>query len=105
MGSSNFPSTPRRMGSFSEVIVDHATGKVTKTESITEGEDLAEAKSQSAAMAKAKTDLKAAVDKSAAATSGSRAISVTPALKDGHPVASVILLTGQQFQTVEQPLE
>ena len=94
-------------GKFSEVIVDHATGKVTKTESITEGQDLAEAKSQSAAMAKAKTktDLKAAVDKSAATTSGSRAISVTPALKDGHPVASVILLTGQQFQTVEQPLQ
>lgn len=92
-------------GKFSEVIVDHATGKVTKTESITEGQDLAEAKSQRAAMAKAKTDLKAAVDKLAATTSGSRAISVTPALKDGHPVASVILVTGQQFQTVEQPLE
>jgi hypothetical protein len=92
-------------GKFSEIIVDHTTGKVAKTEAITEGEDLAEAKSQSAAMEKAKTDLKAAVDKSAATTSGSRAISVTPALKEGHPVASVILLTGQQFQTVEQPLE
>ena len=73
--------------------------------SITEGEDLAEAKSQSAAMEKAKTDLKAAVDKSAAATNGSRAISVTPALKDGRAVASVTLLAGQQLQTVEQPLE
>jgi len=92
-------------GKFSEVIVDHTTGKVAKTESITEGEDLAEAKAESAAMEKAKTDLKAAVDKSAAATSGSRAISITPALKDGHPVASVTLLTGLQFQTVEQLLE
>jgi hypothetical protein len=92
-------------GKFSEVIVYHTTGKVAKTESITEGEDLAEAKSQSAAMEKAKTDLKAAVDKSTAAGPGSRAISVTPALKNGHPVASVTLLTGQQFQTVEQPLE
>lgn len=92
-------------GTFSEVIVDHMTGKVLKTESITEGEDLTEAKSQSAAMEKAKTDLKAAVDKSAAATTGSRAVTVTPALKDGRAVASVTLLTGQQFQTVEQPLE
>jgi hypothetical protein len=92
-------------GKFSEVIVDHTTGNVTKTESITEGEDLAEAKTQSAAMEKAKTDLKAAVDKSAAATSRSRAISVTPSLKDGHAVASVTLLNGQQMQTVEQPLE
>jgi hypothetical protein len=36
---------------------------------------------------------------------GSRAINVTPALKDGHSIASVTLLTGQQFQTVEQLLE
>jgi len=92
-------------GKFSEVIVDHTTGNVAKTESITEGEDLAEAKSQSAAMEKAKTDLKTAVDKSAASTSGARAISVTPALKDGRAVASVTLLAGQQMQTVEQPLE
>jgi len=92
-------------GKFSEVIVDHTTGNVAKSESITEGEDLAEAKSQNAAMEKVKNDLKAAVDKSTAATSGSRAISVTPALKDGRAVASITVLTGQQIQTVEQPLE
>ena len=92
-------------GKFSEVIVAHTTGKVAKTESINEGADLAEAKSQSAAMEKAKTDLKTVVDMSVATTSGSRAINVTPALKDGHPVASVTILTGLQFQTVEQLLE
>jgi hypothetical protein len=92
-------------GTFSEVIVDHTTGNIAKTETITEGEDLAEAKLQNTAMEKAKTDLKAAVDKSAAATTGSRAISVTPALKDGRAIASVTLLVGQQLQTVEQPLE
>jgi hypothetical protein len=31
-------------GTFSEVIVDHTTGNIAKTETITEGEDLAEAK-------------------------------------------------------------
>lgn len=92
-------------GKFSEAIVDHTTGSVAKSESITEGEDLAEAKSQNAAMDKAKTDLKAAVEKSVAAISGSRAISVTPALKDGHAVASVTLLAGEQIQTLEQPLD
>jgi uncharacterized membrane protein YkoI len=92
-------------GKFSEVIVDHTTGNIAKTESITEGEDLAEAKSQNTAMGKAKTDLKAAVDKAAATTSGSRAISVSPAVKDGHAVASVTLLTGQQLKTVDQPLD
>ena len=39
---------------FSEVIVDHKTGKVAKTEAITSGEDLAAAKKQAAAMAKTK---------------------------------------------------
>jgi hypothetical protein len=92
-------------GKFSEVIVDHTAGNIAKTESITEGEDLAEAKLQSAAMEKAKTDLKAVVDKSVAASAGSRAVSVIPALKDGRAVAAVTLLTGQQIQTVEQPLE
>lgn len=92
-------------GKFSEVIVDHTTGNIAKTESITEGEDLTEAKAQNTAMGKAKTDLKAAVDKAAAVTSGSRAISVIPAVKDGHVIASVTLLTGQQLKTVDQSLE
>ena len=92
-------------GKFSEVIVDHTTGEVAKVEPITAGEDLSEAKFQRDAMGKAKTDLKAAVDKSVAMTSGSRALSVAPAQKDGHPVASVILLVGQEFQAVEEELE
>lgn len=99
-------------GKFSEVIVNHATGKVTKTEAITEGDDLAAAKAQSAAMAtaktemaKPKTDLKTAVDKAEAQTAGSRAVSAIPALKGGRAVASITLLTGQQFKTVELSLE
>src|SRR5262249_23101077 len=92
-------------GKFSEVIVDYASGKVAKTDAITEGEDLAAAKSQSASMAKAKEDLKTAADKAAAQTAGSRAISVTPNLKGGRAVASVTLLNGGQFKTVEQSLE
>src|SRR3989442_678652 len=37
---------------FSEVIVDHTTGKVAKTEAITSGDDLTAAKAQSEAMVK-----------------------------------------------------
>ncbi len=92
-------------GKFSEVIVDHVSGKITKSEDINGGEDLAAAKAQSAAMAKAKTDLKAALEKSAAQTPGSRPVSVTPELKAGHAVASVALVVGQQIKTVEQSLE
>src|SRR5215475_7754705 len=39
-------------GKFFEVIVDHATGTITKVDPITEGEDLTYAKAQKAAMDK-----------------------------------------------------
>lgn len=89
-------------GKFFEVIVDHTTGLIAKTDPITEGDDLADAKVQSAAMAKAKSDLKSAVDKAAGSN---RAISVTPDIKDGQVVATVVVTTNGQLQTVRQPLD
>src|SRR5712692_1104340 len=74
---------------FSEVIVDHKTGKVAKAEPITGGDDLTAAKAQSEAMAKAKRSLDAAASKAVADNSGSQAVSITPSLKDGRPVAAV----------------
>ena len=91
-----------KAGKYFEVIVDHMTGSVTKTEPITEGDDLSEAKAQSAAMAKAKTDLKSATNKAAI---GSRAVAVAPDLKDGHPVASISFAKGRKLQTATQPLD
>lgn len=87
------------------MVVDYATGKVAKSEPITEGDDLADAKAQSAAMAKAKATLKAAVDKVLGQSPGFRAISVTSDLKDGRPVASAVLLKGEEFKTVQASLE
>jgi uncharacterized membrane protein YkoI len=92
-------------GKFFEALVNHVTGKVLKIEPITEGDDLAAAKSQSTAMAKAKTSLKDAVDKAMAQSANARAVSVVPSLKDGRPVVSVGLLDGEQFKTVQQPLD
>jgi uncharacterized membrane protein YkoI len=92
-------------GKFSEVLVDYTNGKVMKAEPISEGDDLAAAKSQSAAMAKAKTTLKEAVDKAVTQSGNARAISAVPSLKDGHPVASIVLLDGEQVKTVQQPLD
>jgi hypothetical protein len=92
-------------GKFSEVIVDHMSGKVTKAESITEGEDFAAANSQSAAMAKAKISLKEAVDKAMALSANARVVSAVPSLIDGRPVASIGLLDGEQFKTVQQLLD
>jgi hypothetical protein len=92
-------------GKFSEVLIDYATGKVAKVEPITKGDDFTAAISQSAAMAKAKTSLQDATDKAIGETAGSRAVGVVPSLKDGHPIATVLLLTGEQFKTVEKSLE
>jgi uncharacterized membrane protein YkoI len=91
--------------SFSEVIVDHKTGKVAKSDPITKGEDLTAAKSQSEAMSKAKTSLAAAVSKAAKAHKGYKAVSAMPSLKDGRPVAEIILMKGFDSKTVSEKLE
>ncbi len=87
---------------FSEVIVDHDTGKVSKAEPITSGEDLTAAKAQSEAMSKAKQSLRATLAK---VNPGFRAVSIFPALKDGHPVAEVTLVKGDQWKTVSEKLD
>ena len=90
---------------FSEVIVDHKTGKVAKREAITEGEDLAHAKEQSEAMAKAKRSLDAAASQAAKSNKGYRVVAVTPTLKDGHPVADVTLVKGTDWKSVAEKLD
>jgi hypothetical protein len=90
---------------FSEVLVDHNTGKVAKTEAITEGDDLADAKKQVEACAKSKKSLGSAVDQAEQASAGYRAVSVTPKLRSGHAVAVVMLLKGTQVKSVSEPLE
>jgi hypothetical protein len=90
---------------FSEVIVDHKTGKVAKAEPITGGEDLAAAKAQSEAVAKAKRPLNAAAGEAVKENKGYRAVSVTPAMKDGHPVAEVTLVKGTEWKTVSEKLD
>ena len=90
---------------FSEVIVDHKTGKVGKVEPITGGDDLAAAKAQSEAMAKAKRSLEAAASEAVKANKGYRAVSAFPALKDGHPVVDVTLVKGTEWKTVSEKLD
>jgi len=90
---------------FSEVIVDHKTGKVAKAETITKGDDLKYAKEQRSAMEKAKRSLAAAASDAVKANAGYRAISVMPAMKDAHPVAEVTLLKGTDWKTVSEKLD
>jgi hypothetical protein len=90
---------------FSEVIVEFKTGKVAKTEAITGSGDITAAKAQSAAMAKAKLSIRAATENAIKANKGFRAVSVTPSLKDGHPVAEITVVRGEEFKTVSEKLE
>ena len=90
---------------FSEVIVDHKTGKIAKAEPITHADDLTAAKAQSEAMAKSKRSLDAAASEAVKTSKGYRVVSVMPALKDGHPVADVTLVKGTEWKTVAEKLD
>jgi hypothetical protein len=90
---------------FSEVIVDHKTGKVVKAEPITKADDLKNAKAQSEAMAKAKRSLEAAAAAAVKENKGFRAVSVMPAMKDDHPVADVTLVKGTEWKTAPEKLD
>ena len=90
---------------FSEVIVDHKTGKIAKAEPITKGDDLSHAKEQSEAMAKAKRSLGAAASEAVKENKGYRVVSVMPAVKEGHPIADVTLVKGTEWKTVSEKLD
>src|SRR5215470_9542329 len=91
-------------GKYSEVIVDHKTGKIAKTEEIKEGDDLTHATAQDNAMAAAKTSLSSAVSKAVGANKGYRAVSAIPSLEDGKPVAKVVLENAKGTKTVTEKL-
>ena len=90
---------------FSEVIVDHTTGKIGKVVPITEGEDLRAAQSQRETMARASRSLEAATADAVKTHNGYRAVSAMPSLKDGYPVAEVILINGNERKTVSERLQ
>ena len=95
----------KKADSFAEVIVDHKTGKVAKTEAITQGDDFTHAKAQSEAMAKAKRSLGAAASEAVKENKGFRVVSIMPSLKDGHPVADLTLVKGTEWKTVSEKLD
>ncbi len=91
--------------SFSEVIIDHKTGKIAKAEPITHDDDLKAAQAQREAMAKAKRSLDAAASDAVKENKGFSAVSVMPAIKDGHPVADVTLVKGAEWKTFSEKLD
>jgi hypothetical protein len=90
---------------FSELIIDHKSGAVAKDEWITDGDDLKAAQAQAEAMAKAKVTLDVATDNVVKGNAGYRAVSVTPALEAGRPVAVVVLMKGEGVKKVTEKLD
>jgi hypothetical protein len=92
-------------GSLEEVIVDHRSGAIKKAEKITDAGDVKEAEEQREAMAKAKRPLAAAVNQATKANAGYRAVSVTPVLAAGKPLAEVELIKAGELKKVTEKLD
>lgn len=89
---------------FHEVIVDHATGEISKAFLITDGADLDAARKQKDVLAFAKRTLEAATAEAVKNNAGYRAVSAMPLLTDGRSIVDVILTNGQDWKTVRRPL-
>jgi len=92
-------------GGFTEVIVAPDGGSVKSAEKITDAEDLKAATAQKAAMDKTTSSLATVTGQTAQEAAGSRAISIFPELRDGHPVAVVTLLRDDKFTKVLKKLD
>ena len=84
---------------YSEVIVDHTSGEIAKAEPITGGDDLADAKKQSDGLFRATREIREAVKEAKHDNPGYLAVSVWPEMKDGHSLANVTLVKGNDWKT------
>jgi predicted dienelactone hydrolase len=92
-------------GKFSEVIVDHKSGAIKKSEAITDAEDLKDAREQKSAMDAAKVSLSGAITQAVAANAGYNAVKAVPTMKNGHPIADIKLMKGEAVRETEQKLD
>ena len=91
-------------GAFSEVFVDHMTGKVSKIDKITGGDDLKDAKVQSKASAKATATLASAVATALAANPGYIVVDVTPLAIGKVITAEITLMKDGKFKAASYPI-
>jgi hypothetical protein len=91
--------------SFNEVIVDHKSGAIIKSEPV-EADDLQQAKEQAQALTHAKVSLETAISEAIKNHSGYRAVGVVPTVdRAGKPVASITLMKGNEVTMVTGTLE
>src|SRR5262245_40856507 len=88
-----------------EVIVDYDSAIVVRAAPITDDGDLAAARAQKAAMDRAKRSLADVTAGVVKAHAGYRAVSATPRLDAGRPVAEVTLVHGDDWKVVNEPMD
>ena len=89
---------------YSEVIVDHTSGEIAKTEPITGGDDLAAAKKQADGLVRATRELREAVKEAKRDNPGYQAVSVWSEMKGRHSIATVALVKDNDWTTVVNDL-
>ena len=90
---------------YSEVVINAKSGSLDKVEPLTDANAIKDAQDQSAAMAKAEVPLDVALGIAVNENSGYRAASIVPLLDGEQPVASIILIKGEEAKTVVEKLE
>ena len=90
---------------FSEVVVDHSVGTITKVDVITDSGDLAAAQSQKETMARATRTLEAATAEAVRANPGYQAVSAMPSLDESRPIVEILLLNGTNWRIVHGTLD
>jgi len=89
---------------FSEVIVDHKSGRIAKVIPITEGNDLVHAREQLVVMKQAQLSLEDAMARTLRMQTGFRTVSATPGRSDGAPAVKLVLTNGKEWKTVYESL-
>jgi hypothetical protein len=84
---------------YFEVIVDQSSGAIAKDEPISGGDDLTEAKKQNDGLFRATRELREAVKEAKHDNPGYLAVAVEPEMKDGHSIATVTLVKGNDWKS------
>jgi hypothetical protein len=84
---------------YFEVIVDDISGAVAKSEPITSSDDLTAARHQNEGLFRATREIREAVKEAKRDNPGYNAVSVWPEMKDGHSMANVLLVKGNDWKT------
>jgi hypothetical protein len=84
---------------FYEVIVDHTSGEIAKADPITGGDDLTAARKQADGLFRATRELREAVKEAKRDNPGYQAVSVWSEMKDGHSMATVMLVKDNDWKT------